>query len=148
MSYSTAWLIHHKLMQAMAHREERYVSENKIPFVAAISLSDEGHPLRIKLTPVSGFSLKAIAQWAQSCLASDSIVFSDGLACFTAVTAAGCTHHPTVVAGRKPKDLPEFKWINTGSYHLSTSENTQLNISPRSPIDSTADSISARCTND
>lgn len=145
VSYPTAWLIHPKLMQAMAHREERYVldgqvqvddaylggeysggkagrgSENKSPFVAAISLSDEGHPLRIKLTPISGFSLKAIAQWAPSCLASNSTVFSDGLACFTAVTAAGCTHHPTVVAGRKPKDLPEFKWINTVLGNLKTS---------------------------
>lgn len=151
VSYPTAWLIHHKLMQAMAEREQRYVlagqvqvddaylggersggkvgrgSENKVPFVAAVSLSDDGHPLRTKLTPVPSFSLKAIAQWAQSCLAPGSTVFSDGLACFGAVTAAGCTHQPTVVAGRKPKDLPEFKWINTvlgnlktglsGSYH-------------------------------
>ena len=102
-------------------------SENKVPFVAAVSLSEDGHPLRIKLTLVPGFSLKAIAQWAQSCLAPGSTVFSDGLACFTAVTAAGCRHQPTVVGGRKPKNLPEFQWINTvlgnlktrlsGSYH-------------------------------
>ena len=58
-------------------------SENKVPFVAAVSLSDDGHPLRIKLTPVSGFSLKAIGQWAQSSLAPGFTVFSDGLACFT-----------------------------------------------------------------
>jgi len=145
VSYPTAWLIHHKLMQAMAEREERYVlegqvqvddaylggersggkvgrgSENKVPFVAAVSLSDDGHPLRIKLTPVTGFSLKAIEQWAQSCLAPGSTVFSDGLACFTAVTAAGCVHQPTVVAGRKPKDLPEFQWINTVLGNLKTS---------------------------
>jgi len=31
-------------------------SENKVPFVAALSLDDEGHPSRIKLTPVSGFT--------------------------------------------------------------------------------------------
>jgi transposase-like protein len=86
VSYPTAWLIHHKLMQAMAEREECYLlegqdqvddaylggersggkfgrgSENKIPFVAAVSLSDEGHPLRAKLSPVAGFSLKAIGQ--------------------------------------------------------------------------------------
>jgi hypothetical protein len=85
VSYPTAWLIHHKLMQAMADRETRYVldgqvqvddaylggersggkvgrgSENKVPFVAAVSLSDEGHPLRVKLTPVSSFSMVAIA---------------------------------------------------------------------------------------
>ena len=145
VSYPTAWLIHHKLMQAMAEREARYVldgpvqvddaylggersggkagrgSENKVPFVAAVSLSDEGHPLRTKLTPVPGFSLNAIAQWARAHLAPGSTVFSDGLACFGAVTTAGCTHQPTVVGRRKPKDLPEFQWINTVLGNLKTS---------------------------
>jgi len=147
VSYPTAWLIQHKLMQAMAEREQRYVlegpvqvddaylggersggkvgrgSENKIPFVAAVSLSDDGHPLRTKLTPVPGFSLQAIAQWAKTSLAPGCIVFSDGLACFAAVTQAGCTHQPTVVAGRKPRDLPEFQWINTVLGNLKTSLN-------------------------
>jgi hypothetical protein len=48
-------------------------------------------------------------------------VFSDGLACFTAATTAGCAHQPTVIAGRKPKDLPEFQWINTVLGNLKTS---------------------------
>lgn len=145
VSYPTAWLVHHKLMQAMAEREERYVlegqvqvddaylggersggkvgrgSENKVPFVAAVSLSEDGHPLRTKLTPVPGFTLKSIAQWAQDNLAPGSTVFSDGLACFSAVTEAGCAHQPTIVAGRKPKDLPEFQWINTVLGNLKTS---------------------------
>ena len=147
VSYPTAWLIHHKLMQAMAEREQGYVlegqvqvddaylggersggkagrgSENKVPFVAAVSLSHEGHPQRIKLTPVAGFSLKAIAQWASSSLAPGSTVLCDGLACFSAVTEAGCVYQPTVVAGRKPKDLPEFEWINTVLGNLKTSLN-------------------------
>ncbi|SCZ87220.1 conserved hypothetical protein [Nitrosomonas mobilis] len=79
VSYPTAWLIHHKLMQAMANREERYVldgriqvddaylggeraggkagrgSENKVPIVVAVSLTEDDHPLRVRLTPVSGF---------------------------------------------------------------------------------------------
>lgn len=145
VSYPTAWLIHHKLMQAMATRESRYVldgqiqvddaylggersggkvgrgSENKVPFVAAVSLTDDGHPLRTKLTPVTGFTLQSIAQWAKNELASGSTVLSDGLACFSAVTEAGCTHQPTVVAGRKPKDMPEFQWINTVLGNLKTS---------------------------
>lgn len=145
VSYPTAWLIHHKLMHAMAAREERYVlsgqvqvddaylggersggkagrgSENKVPFVAAVSLSDEGHPLRVKLSPVPGFTLKAIAVWASTNLAVGSTVCSDGLACFSAVTEAGCVHQPTVVAGRKPKELPEFQWVNTVLGNLKTS---------------------------
>jgi len=145
VSYPTAWLVHHKLMQAMAEREDRYLlegavqvddaylggersggkvgrgSENKVPFVAAVSLDEAGHPLQMKLTPVPGFTLKAIAQWAKDHVAPGSTVCSDGLFCFSAVTEAGCAHQPTVVAGRKPKDLPEFQWINTVLGNLKTS---------------------------
>lgn len=145
VSYPTAWLIHHKLMQAMADREHRYVlagsvqvddaylggertggkvgrgSENKVPFIAAVSLTEDGRPLRVRLTPVPGFTLKAVAAWAKEHLAPTSAVYSDGLACFAAVTEAGCTHQPTVMAGRKPNAVPEFKWINTVLGNLKTS---------------------------
>ena len=144
VSYPTAWLIHHKLMQVMADREARYLlegkiqvddaylggertggkvgrgSENKVAFVAAVSLNEEDHPLRVRLTPVPGFTLKAVAAWAKEHLAPGSAVFSDGLACFGAVTEAGCSHQPTVIAGRKPKEVPEFKWINTVLGNLKT----------------------------
>ena len=145
VSYPTAWLIHHKLMQAMVERENRYVldgnvhvddaylggersggkagrdSENKVPFVAAVSLNEEGHPICGRFTPISGFTLKAIAAWGRDHLAPNSAVSSDGLACFSAVTEAGCSHYPTVMAGRKPKDVPEFQWINTVLGNLKTS---------------------------
>ena len=145
VSYPTAWLIHHKLMQVMADREDRYLlegkvqvddaylggeraggkvgrgSENKVAFVAAVSLNEEDRPLRVRLTPVPGFTLKAVAAWAKDHLAPGSAVFSDGLACFGAVTEAGCSHQPTVIAGRKPKEVPEFKWINTVFGNLKTS---------------------------
>ena len=145
VSYPTAWLIHHKLMQAMGDREEHYVlegkvqvddaylggertggkvgrgSENKVAFVAAVSLTEGDRPLRVRLTPVPGFTFKAVAAWAKDHLAPGSAVFSDGLACFGAVTEAGCTHHPTVMAGRKPREVPEFKWVNTVLGNLKTS---------------------------
>ena len=78
-------------------------------------------PLRVKLSPVSGFKLKAIAEWAKKGLAAGSTVYSDGLACFGAVTQAGCTHEYTVVAGRKPNDVPQLQWINTVLGNLKTS---------------------------
>jgi hypothetical protein len=144
VSYPTAWLIHHKLMQVMAEREERYLlagkvqvddaylggertggkvgrgSENKVAFVAAVALNEAGRPLRVRLTPVPGFTLKAVAAWAKDHLVPGSAVVSDGLACFGAVTEAGCSHQPTVIAGRKPKAVPEFKWINTVLGNLKT----------------------------
>ncbi len=145
VSYPTAWLIEHKLMQAMADREARYVlagkvqvddgylggervggkagrgSENKVPFIAAVSLTPEDRPLRVQMTPIAGFTLKAVGTWAKDHLTAGSVVFSDGLACFGAVTEAGCSHLPTVIAGRKPKDVPQFKWINTILGNLKTS---------------------------
>ena len=96
-------------------------SENKVPFVAALAFDEAGHPLRVKLTPVSGFTSKAIADWAKTNLAAGCAVLSDGLACFAAVTEAGCQHHAIIIGGRKPKDLPEFLWLNTVLGNLKTS---------------------------
>jgi len=145
VSYHAAWLVHHKLMEAMFDRETNYTltgsvqvddaylggelsggkagrgSENKVPFVAALSLDDNNHPLRIKLTPVSGFTSKAIADWAKTNLAPGCSVLSDGLSCFAAVTEANCQHQSIVVAGRKPKEMLEFLWINTILGNLKTS---------------------------
>jgi transposase-like protein len=145
VSYPTAWLVQHKLMQSMVEREASYTlsghiqiddaylggelsggkagrgSENKVPFVAALSLDKEGHPLRIKLTAVPGFTNRAIADWAKTNLAPGCAVLSDGLACFAAVTEAGCQHQAIIVGGRKPKDLPEFLWVNTILGNLKTS---------------------------
>lgn len=145
VSYPTAWALQHKLMTAMAKREGRYMldgivqvddaylggertggksgrgSENKVAFVAAVSLDDAGHPRRVKLTPVATFSSEVMGRWARTWLAPGSTVQSDGLGCFRAVTQADCRHEPTVVGGRKPRELPEFQWINTVLGNLKTS---------------------------
>ncbi len=144
VSYPTAWLMHHKLMTAMAAREaehrlsgtvqvdDAYLggervggkpgrgSENKVPFVAAVSLNEEGNPLYAKMTPVPSFTSDAISKWARSNLAPGADVLSDGLGCFAAVTDAGCTHRVEIVGQRKPRDLPQFKWVNTVLGNLKT----------------------------
>ena len=51
---------------------------------------------------------------------SKTIVTSDGLGCFAAVTEAGCIRMPMVLGALKPRDLPEFKWINTVLGNLKT----------------------------
>jgi len=98
-----------------------YPSENKVPFIGAVSLDEEGHPLRAKFTQQPGFTRTAIAAWASANLSPSSTVVSDGLACFAGVTDAGCAHQPTVVGSRKPKDLPMFLWVNTVLGNLKTS---------------------------
>jgi hypothetical protein len=96
-------------------------SENKVPFVAAVSTNAEGHPMYAKMVPVPGFTLKAIGGWAKGCLSPSCVLVSDGLACFAAVADADCKHQPVVVGTRKPKDLPQFKWVNTIVGNLKTS---------------------------
>ena len=144
VSYRTAWLVHHKIMCAMAEREDAHQlinvvqmddaylggelsggtagrgSENKVPFVAAVSLNEMGHPVDVKLTKAAGFTLDAIKEWASLHLAPGTVVTSDGLGCFAAVSDAGCVHMPTVVGYRMPRDLPKFAWVNTVLGHLKT----------------------------
>jgi transposase-like protein len=145
VSYPTAWLLQQKLMQTMAERDTLYTlqgdiqvddaylggeltggtagrgSENKVPFVAAVAVTAEGHPQYVKLAPVPGFTRQAIADWARANLDPGCCVRSDGLGCFAGVTDAGCQHQPIIVGGRKPQDLPEFQWINTVLGNLKTS---------------------------
>lgn len=144
VSYPTAWLMHHKIMSAMGRREaehrlsgtvqvdDAYLggervggkpgrgSENKVPFVAAVSLNEQGNPAYAKLSPVPGFTSDAISTWARASLVPGADVLSDGLGCFAAVTEAGCTHRVEVVGQRKPRDLPQFKWVNTVLGNLKT----------------------------
>ncbi|HNO73992.1 MAG TPA: IS1595 family transposase [Accumulibacter sp.] len=142
-SYRTAWLIHQKLMAAMAQHDseqplegsvqldDAYLggerpgkagrgSPNKVPIVAAVQTNDLGHPMRVKVSPVAGFTHHAIARWARANLLPGCDVRSDGLACFAAVIDAGCAHSYIVVGNRKPRELPQFTWVNTILANLKT----------------------------
>jgi hypothetical protein len=74
-------------------------SANKVPFVAAVALNKGGYPLAINMTVVKGFWLTESARWPTQHLQPGSTVISDGLLCFSAVTAAGCTHVSRVTGG-------------------------------------------------
>ena len=83
-------------------------SENKVPFVAAVSLDERGHPLYLKLNLVRGLTFNAIGKRARASLAPRTQLSSDGLACFAAVSDAGYLHAPMMVGSLKPRDLPEL----------------------------------------
>jgi hypothetical protein len=86
----------------------------KTPFVAAVETTREGRPTRIKLSVVRGFSNDEILAWSQQHLTPGSVVISDGLQCFRAVTDAGCAHDRLVCGGgRASVEEPEFYWVNT-----------------------------------
>jgi hypothetical protein len=54
-------------------------SENKVPFIAAVQISDQCHPLYVRMDRVKTFSHSAVEQWAQCALSASTHVWSDGL---------------------------------------------------------------------
>ena len=123
VSYNTAWSLKHKLMQVMKERDESgrlghivqvddaYLggetrggkrgrgAEGKTPFVAAVQVTEEGRPVALRMSCVKGFRKQEIAAWAHRHLRRETVVYSDGLACFRGVEEAGCEHRPRVTGG-------------------------------------------------
>lgn len=146
VTYKTAWLLKHKLMQVMAIREEPRRLEgrveiddaylggeregsinggrgalNKSAFVAAVQTTQDGRPLFLRLRPIVGFTKEALRAWAAENLAPGAHVVSDGTACFAQVKDFGATHERYVTgSGRKAAQMPEFRWVNTMLGNLKT----------------------------
>lgn len=138
VSYNTAWLVKHKLMQAMRERDDRKPlsgsvqiddafwggerrgkkrgrgAPGKTPFVAAVACSPDGRPLMMRMTPLKGFGKASMRRWADQHLASECEVISDGLHCF-GVLAERCRKHQSIATGGGPASVEktEFTWINT-----------------------------------
>ena len=137
ISANAALRMKHKLQQVMKNRDDHYLLEGnilmddaywggkkndgkrgrgatgKIPFVAALALSEKGHPLFIKLNQVQQFTLKEISAWSAKYIRPGSSVLTDGLNCFPGVTASGCVHDKVVTYedGRYTNG-GVFKWLN------------------------------------
>lgn len=136
VSYNTAWLVKHKLMQAMVERDqdqslagtiqlddaywggERHGggtgrgSPGKTPFVAAVACTPQGQPVHMRMDVVAGFRTQVLTGWARQHLQPGSVVISDGLRCFRAVATAGCSHTAIPTGVGVPTE-PAFVWINT-----------------------------------
>lgn len=146
VTQTTAWKLKHKLKQVMMERDadkqltgrieidDAYIggerpggkrgrgADAKTPFVAAVETTAEGKPVRLKLHRVSGFSCRALSDFAKRGLDPTSTVVSDRLRCFSGVTEAGCTHEPLKTgSGPASVRVPAFKWVNTALGNIKTS---------------------------
>jgi len=135
---NTAWLLKHKLMQAMRERDEgrrlegtvqmddAYLggehpggkrgrgSQNKTPVLVAVQVTADGQPVVMKLSVVAGFRKDEIEDWAGENLKPGTEVHTDGLGCFRGVEAAGCEHQPHVTGGGKAGcETPSLVRANT-----------------------------------
>ena len=151
VSQNTAWQLKHKLMQAMRERDERVPlagivqvddaywggqrhgqrgrgAAGKTPFVAAVEVTADGRPHKLRMSCVKGFRKAVLRSWAARHLRPGTRVHSDGLACFRGVAEAGCEHLATVTGGGPAScEQPRLRWVNTmlgnvkrsidGTYH-------------------------------
>jgi len=155
VSYKTAWRVKQKLMWVMSEREsERVLTERvevddaylggarsgkrgrgaagKVPMVIGVEThvneeTGEAHPWFVRLDPLPGFQKKVLVEWAEKVLDPESLLVSDGLACFVAAGELVNHHEQVVVGKRKSSELACFQWINTllsnlksaiqGTYH-------------------------------
>jgi len=137
VSYNTAWLLEHKIMEAMRERDDSnpltgsvqvddvfWVGERrggkrgrgaagKTPFVAAVACSADGRPLAMRMTLLKGFRSDCVDRWARQHLSSDAEVTSDGLPCFRAIVET-CPHW-SIDTGGGPSSVEkqEFTGVNT-----------------------------------
>ena len=109
-------------------RQTRTRGAGKTPFVAAVQVTEEGRPVALRMSCVKGFRKQEIAAWAHRHLRRETVVYSDGLACFRGVEEAGCEHRPRVTGGGPGScEAPGLGWVNTvlgnvkraldGTYH-------------------------------
>ena len=144
LSYRSAWLIKHKILEAMRLAEdERELdgrieiddayfggefsggktgrgTDNKVPFVAAVQTTADGRPVYACLSPQPPTNA-AMAAFAASHIAPSATVVSDGLWCFQATTMVGAEHLRIVTRGGKASmKLPQFRAVNTLLGNLKT----------------------------
>ena len=138
VAYNSAWRMKHKLMQLMAEREadtkltglvqvdDAYLggernggragrgSENKTPLVIGVSTDPSGRPMKVVISPLSGFTKTVIAQWAAQHLAPDCEVYSDGLGCFRAFEESGHAHSVIKTQSRRQAcRVDGASWVST-----------------------------------
>jgi ribosomal protein L37AE/L43A len=144
VSYPSAWLLKHKIMEAMRLREQRreldgrveiddaYLggehpggkvgrgSENKIPFVAAVQTTPEGLP-EVACLRQQPLTKEEVAVFAAHHIAPTATVVSDGMWGFLATQIVGAKHVRVITGGgRGAGKVPQFKAINTLLSNLKT----------------------------
>lgn len=143
VSYPTAWLTKHKIMEAMRHDEadrqlsgrveldDAYLggerrggktgrgSENKVPFVVAVQTSAGGRIDRVCMAQLP-FRRSAIHEFVQEHTVRPLTIVSDGLDCFVASRSAGVHRRVVTGGGAEAARHPEFSAVNTVLGNLKT----------------------------
>ena len=136
VSYRTAWRVKHKLLEAMAEREDArplvgvvvaddaYLggvhagkcgrgSENKAPVIAAVERDSDGHPQHVRFGPLPDLKSSSALAWAGKPLDPTVHLVTDGLASLAAAAEVVAAHGAIIVTPHRSMDLDLFRWVNT-----------------------------------
>lgn len=144
VSYCTAWLIKHELVERMRRREDgreldgrvelddvhlggersdgksRRRPETKVRIVAAVQTTADGQPVLACLRQHL-HTAEEVAVFAAGNLALSATVVSDGLWCFSVTTMAGARLQRIATGGDTASvKLPQFRSVNTVPGNLKT----------------------------
>jgi len=143
VSYPSAWLMKHTLMEVMRLREDSrqlsgrvelddgYLggqrsgskagrgSENKLPFVTAVQTTESCEAEIVCLAQLP-FTNDAMTAFVNKRLVRPLTVVSDGLACFTVAADAGVHERIVVSAGDPKAAYARFNAVSTAQSNLKT----------------------------
>jgi hypothetical protein len=137
VSYTTAWLMLHKLRRAMRHRNGGYVlqglvevdecyvggdaegtgttgrgSANKTPVAVALELKGNGKPGRVAMDTLPRVDGHCLRKFAEQSIAKGATLRTDGWGAYRRVAKAGYKHQATVTGSGKAA-VEKFPWIHT-----------------------------------
>jgi transposase-like protein len=134
ISYFTAWLMLHKLRDAMAQRDEKYIlggrveiddaffgapteggkrgrGTDKTPAIIELELDEQGRPLYVKAEVVETINGETVAEIAKQTIGPGAEIYTDGLSPYEKLSCEGYEHH---AENFDPKENPDhLRWLHT-----------------------------------
>ncbi len=145
VSYPTAWLIKHKLMQTMAEREAgrrlcgRVVADDAYLggvtsggkrgrgakkanlFMAAVETGLDCSVRYVRFDTLPNLSADSIKCWAKKALNSQAHLITDGYSSLKVTNQVVTQHEAIIVSPGKSSDQESFRWVNTVISNLKNS---------------------------
>jgi transposase-like protein len=134
VTYKTAWLMLHKIRQAMRKRDAEYSlagiielddaffgapseggkrgrGTDKTKVLVGLSLNKKGHPLYLKMEVVPNIKGKTLIDFAKKSIQSGSTISSDAYRSYRALEGAGFNHEYQVYNAKESPD--HLHWLHT-----------------------------------
>jgi transposase-like protein len=134
VSYYTAWLMLHKLRDAMAQRDKKYILGGKVeiddaffgapteggrrgrgtdktPVIVELELDGQGRPMFMKAEAVETIDSETITEVAKRTIKPEAEVHTDGLSSYGKLGKEGYEHHAEVFDPKKNPD--HLHWLHT-----------------------------------